>query len=346
VPGVCAADVLRARGHAVTLWLTGRDVERTAARCWGGPVETAPAAAFRAGDPVGNLAVGLGLVETAIACRRRMRAAPPDVLLAMGSYACVGPALAARVLGAPLVVHEANAVPGRATQVLSCLADARATAFEGDGASANGQAVWTGLPLRASVLADDAEPLLDPGPFTLLVMGGSQGARRLNTVVPQAMCRLHAAGEAVRVVHLAGRDEADAVRTAYAEAGVPHVVYGFLDDMARAYATADFAVARAGASTCAELAARRVPALLVPLPTAARNHQAANARALESRGAADMVGEDELSAEWLCVYLRKCMRHTGYLAAMRAALAPLGRRDGAERLADVVEQAARKDRRN
>jgi UDP-N-acetylglucosamine--N-acetylmuramyl-(pentapeptide) pyrophosphoryl-undecaprenol N-acetylglucosamine transferase len=346
VPGICTAEVLRARGHAVTLWLTGRDAERTAARGWDGPVETAPAASFGAGGLVGDLGVAFGLVETVVACRRRMRVRQPDVLLAMGSYACVGPAAAARLLGTPLVVHEANAVAGRATQALGCVAAAVATAFDGAGASRNGRAVWTGLPLRPAVLAADAPPLLEPGPFTLLVIGGSQGARSLNTVVTDAVCRLHRAGEAIRVVHLAGAQEADAVRAAYREAGVSHAVYGYLDAMARAYAAADFAVARAGASTCAELAARRVPSLLVPLPTATRNHQAANAQALERCGGADMVTQNELNIEWLCVYLRKCMRHPAHREAMRAALTPLGRQDGAERLADLVERTARKERRD
>lgn len=341
LPGLCMAQTLRGRGHEVTLWMSGRDVEVVSARNWDGPIETVPAEGFASGLTVRHLAVALCLLEAVVECRRRMRSRRPDVLLAMGSYASVGPVVAARLLGVPIVLHEANAVPGRAVQALACLASSVGVAFRNmDGELPRDRTQWTGLPLRADVLDGGATPLLEPDGFTVLAMGGSQGSERLNAVVSEAVCRLHAEGRSIQVVHLTGKRDAEAMRKRYREAGVRHAVYDFLEDMSRAYAGADLAIARSGAATCAELAARRVPSLLVPLPSATRDHQRANAAVLEEQGGAEWVEESELSVEWLCVFLGKCMQYPGILERMRAALEPLAVTDGADRLADLLERSA------
>ncbi|MBN1558594.1 MAG: UDP-N-acetylglucosamine--N-acetylmuramyl-(pentapeptide) pyrophosphoryl-undecaprenol N-acetylglucosamine transferase [Lentisphaerae bacterium] len=341
MPGLCTARVLRGRGHAVTLWLSGRDVENTAARDWDGPVVAVEAAGFGSGPAAAHAAAALTLAEAAVEAGRRMAADRPDVVLGMGGYGSVGPVVAARLRRIPVVLHEANAVAGRAVALLAWSARAVGTAFaETAGLPACRPRVRTGLPLRPEVVRGGEAPLLEPGPFTVLVMGGSQGAQRLNAAAVEALCRLQRDGMPVRVIHLAGAREADTVRGRYAEAGVDHAVYGFLETMGRAYAAADFAISRAGAGACAELAACGVPALLVPLPGAVRGHQLANACALEEHGAADLAEETELTPDWLTVYLKQCMQHPEKRDAMRHALKALAVTDGAARLADLVEANA------
>jgi UDP-N-acetylglucosamine--N-acetylmuramyl-(pentapeptide) pyrophosphoryl-undecaprenol N-acetylglucosamine transferase len=143
------------------------------------------------------------------------------------------------------------------------------------------------------------------------------------------------------VIHLAGVDEEEEMRLLYTQAGVPHVVHSFTHDMGSVYRASDLAVCRSGASTCAELLAYGVPALLVPYPYAAKDHQVANARALEKAGAADVVPERDLSVDWLSDYLVECLHTPGRLARMSAASRKRARPNGAASLADLVERVAR-----
>jgi UDP-N-acetylglucosamine--N-acetylmuramyl-(pentapeptide) pyrophosphoryl-undecaprenol N-acetylglucosamine transferase len=272
---------------------------------------------------------------------RRMRRNSPDALLAMGSYASVGPALAARALRVPVVVHEANAVPGRAIALLARVASSVALTFESASRYLPGRNLCvTGLPLRGDLHGRFEEGVLQPGLFTVLVMGGSQGAHRLNEIATAALCRLRRDGAAVQVVHLTGKDDEAWVRDAYVQAGVPHAVFGFLKEMGKAYNAADLAVCRAGAASCMELAVCGVPSLLVPYPWAMRDHQTANAAELKRAGAADMVAQSDLSADWLAAYVSERLGHPDARAAMRTALRRFAKPDAASRLADLVEKAA------
>jgi len=269
-----------------------------------------------------------------------MKADRPDVLLGMGSYASVGPAVAAWSLGVPVVLHEANAVPGRAVSALSRLASAVAVSFKStSGHIRHRKKVFTGFPVGEHRLSGFGGHALRPGVFTVLVMGGSQGARTINEVASEALVRLAGGGEPVQVVHLTGRQDEDMVRRKYERAGIANLVFSFLKDMGKAYGAADLAVARAGAATCAELAAGGVPAILVPLPTARRDHQAANARELERAGGVDVIAQGELSAERLQKYIETCRRDRGKLDRMKTALRTVAVKDGAERLADLVERS-------
>jgi len=155
---------------------------------------------------------------------------------------------------------------------------------------------------------------------------------------------VRARGVPVQVIHVSGQADAERVREAYERGGVPHRVFDFLPAIGDAYAQADLAVARAGAATCAELAVCGVPALLVPLPAARRDHQTANARALEESGGADVMLEADLTEDGLVNYLLRRSSDTVGLDTMRAALAAVAVADGADRLADLVETCAEERR--
>lgn len=326
-PGLATARALEKRGHDVTLWITGRDAENKALKGWNGGI------ALVGGRGIGRLPVAFARSVARMLIRR------PNVLLAMGSYASVAPALAARMLGVPVVLHEANAVPGRAISALSRFAEVIAVAFEAAaGHFRHPRIITTGFPVRADLLADCGERASNSGEFTVLVAGGSQGAHRLNEVASAALNMLYESGVPARVIHLTGRADETTVRQAYRRSGIPHEVFDFAEHIGKLYNSADLAVTRAGAATCAELSLCGVPALLVPLPSAVRNHQMENARVLERAGAVDVMAEAELTIERLAGYIGKARLAPERLDGMRRALKTIAVPDAADRLADLIEQ--------
>ena len=341
-PGLAVAEALRDRGHDVVLWLAGREVENVSVGDWDGATVRIRARGFQAGAILGAVGVAWQLVRAVACSYREMRKSRPDVILAMGSYASVGPVMAAALLHVPVVLHEANVVPGRAISFLSRFARTVAVAFqEASVHISNENVVVTGFPLRQRLAGCFDSGLLKEDLFTVLVMGGSQGARRLNEIATEAVCSLHARGVPVQVVHLSGRNDAATVTRQYEDAGVPSLVFGFLDEMEKAYAAASIAISRSGAASCTELAACGVPSLLVPLPSARRDHQRLNAEVLQRAGGADVVAQSELTPEWLADYIEKCMQNPGRLSGMKEALSQVAIPDATMLLANLVEETPR-----
>lgn len=339
-PGLATATVLRRRGHDVALWLADKDIEGPATRAWDGAAVSIQAQGMPSRFSAGSVGAALRMTRVVAECIRRMRGHRPDVLLGMGSYASVGPVLAARWLGVPVVLHEANVVPGRACRFLAPFATAIAVAFREAEAGFRGRRFFVvGMPIRESLEAalSDVSKRGYPNKFTVLIAGGSRGAHALNELACVALIRLKAEGRAVAVVHLAGENDADSLRRRYVEAGVTHEVHAFLPNMERAYQAVDFAVCRSGASTCAELSLFRMPALLVPYPHAIHGHQSANAAVLAAHGAADVIEERDLTAERLADYLAAISEDHASLQRMSCAAANLMSAGASQRLADLVE---------
>lgn len=341
-PGVAAALAMRAKGHEVALVLSGRSVEGEAPSGWDG-------AMIRLAIPRLSLRRPASLFSMARACfvavaaLRRFR---PAVLLAMGSYTSVPPVLAARWLLIPVVLHEANAIPGRAVSMLSRMAAKVCIAFD-EAARHLPKSVSvenTGLPVRPGIADPFASEFADPSRFTVLVMGGSQGSRAVNQAVAGAIALLDADPEqaaALRVIHLAGRGNEADVKAAYAAVrNIPVEVVGFSDRMGALYSAADFCISRAGAASCFELCLRGVPALLIPLPKLANDHQTANARAMQVLGACEMMPQDAATPVAIAAVLRRVRGDATARAAMRAALLARARPDAADALAAVVTDCA------
>lgn len=341
-PGVATARVLQDHGHEVKLWLAGKDVEAPALKGWGGETITVQAEGLPTGFSLRALRSASRLFQAIRTCRAIMQDDIPDVALAMGSYASVGPAFAALWLKIPLVVHEANVVPGRAVHLFSRWATEIAISFEETRYYLPGCAVtYTGMPVRAEVerAAQQCRMFHRSGdPWAVLIMGGSRGAHRLNEVASSALVRLHQEGERIRVIHLTGAADEEAIRSVYKRAHVPHDVYAFVNDVGRVYNSADFVICRSGAATCAELTLMGLPALLVPYPFAARDHQQFNARALEKAGAADVVAERDLTDEWLVQYLKEHFQDPARWERMSKAMKKLAKPDAAHALAEIVER--------
>lgn len=278
--------------------------------------------------------------------RAVVRSWRPDAVVGMGGYLTLPAALAGVARGIPVVLHESNAVLGLANRLCKPLSAHVALGLPpADGTVGT----LTGTPLRPELLErGDAKAArrdlgLDPDLPTVLVVGGSQGARALNLLAPAALAAARDAAGPLQALHLSGKSAEAEARAAYAAAGVPAVVLGYLESMERAYAAADLAVCRAGASTLAELAAQRLPALLVPYPHAAGAHQDANARALEAAGAARRLPEAGLDAPRLGAAVAAVLASPDARRTMAESFSKLGlppARDAARLLADLVEGAA------
>jgi UDP-N-acetylglucosamine--N-acetylmuramyl-(pentapeptide) pyrophosphoryl-undecaprenol N-acetylglucosamine transferase len=270
---------------------------------------------------------------------RAVREHRPDVVLGMGGYVAFPGGMMASLFNRPLAIHEQNSVAGLTNRVLGQLADKVLVAFP-DAFRGQARAEWTGNPVRADIAAI-APPEVRfngrSGRLRLLVLGGSQGARALNEVVPQALARLDEASRPA-VTHQAGAAHEAALRERYAALGVTADVVAFIDDMAARYAAADLMICRAGASTIAELAAAGVAAVLVPFPQAVDDHQTHNARFLSDRGAAILIPQSELTDERLAELLATLDREK--LLAMAQAARSAGKPEATRAVAEACMRLA------
>lgn len=318
-PALAIARALRARDEAV-VWLgTDRGLEARVVPADGLPLQRIRVRGLRRRGAGAWLLAPVTLALALFDAWRVVRRLRPKVVLGMGGYTAGPGGVAAWLLRRPLLIHEQNAVAGLTNRWLSRLAGQVLAAFPGSFGPGRETTV-TGNPVRAEIAAV-APPAVRlagrSGPLRVLVLGGSQGARALNEVVPVALGLLPAA-ERPTVRHQAGERTRPVAEAAYAAAGVAAEIHTFIEDMAAAYAWADLVIARAGALTVAELAAAGVASILVPYPAAVDDHQTCNARYLVDAGAATLLPEATLSAERLAGEIR---RHDRTLVLDRAGRA-------------------------
>ncbi|MDR2503648.1 MAG: undecaprenyldiphospho-muramoylpentapeptide beta-N-acetylglucosaminyltransferase [Deltaproteobacteria bacterium] len=275
-----------------------------------------------------------GAVGKAVNILRRFQ---PEVVVGFGGYAAVAGLLAAFLRGTPCLVHEQNSIPGTANRLLGKMARRVCLSFQGaEQWFPQGKCVFTGNPVRRAV------NILRPPRSEarhILVLGGSQGARAVNDAALEDLELLLQAGFRLRLQ--SGSRDFERVRertVAYAEEQVK--VEAFIDDMAEAYAWADLAVCRAGATTLAELAAAALPALLIPLPLAAHNHQWVNAEAFRKLGAARLLEQKDLGPGILARLARETLGDKDMLRSMSTAARLLARPEAAQKLADEAESLA------
>jgi len=296
---------------------------------------------LRAGMALLRLAGGVAQAQRVLV---RIKAA---AVVGFGGYPCVAPVLATRFLRRrpPVILHEQNAVLGRANRFLAHHADALALSFAAtDLVPAVAARVVTGNPVRAAIAALAELPYAPPtGTLRLLVLGGSLGARVFSDVVPPALAALpESLRSRLAVVQQCRAEDLARVRAAYASAGIAAELATFFPDVAEKLAAAHLVIARAGASTVAELAVAGRPAILVPLPGAIDDHQAANARALAEARGASVIAQRDFSPEALCERLAALFATPDLLAHAAAAARSLARADATRRLADLVEDLVRR----
>ncbi len=340
-PGLATGYELLERGHEVTLWMAGKDIESDAVADWPGRIITIPSEGFQFGLSLRSIGTVFKLYKAYKLSLATMWKTRPNVVLAMGSYASFGPVRAARKLGIPYVLHEANLLPGRAISFLARHADTVAVSFEKSRFYLKHDRIeTTGMPLRKELQLASAEPRRERAegdPLRILVMGGSRGARGLNEVVPKAISAAVEKGVALEVEHIAGLQNSEEVEAIYSAAGIKANVHHFVQHMENIYPSIDLAICRSGAATCAELACFSLPALLIPYPTAVRDHQMGNARVLQDFCAADVIAESDLTASWLRDYLVSVSEKSGRLEKMALAMQKRAQPSASGRLADLLE---------
>jgi UDP-N-acetylglucosamine--N-acetylmuramyl-(pentapeptide) pyrophosphoryl-undecaprenol N-acetylglucosamine transferase len=342
-PALAVADVLRARGIEV-VWLgTPAGMEARLVPEHGLPIEWVRVAGIRGKGLRAWLLAPLRLtkaVQQALSVLRRLR---PRAVLGCGGFVSGPGGIAAWLLGIPLVIHEQNAIAGLTNRWLARLATQVFEAFPGSfgarraDARAGAGPRCVGNPVRADIAALPAPAVRFAGRGEmkrLLVLGGSQGAQRLNLLMPQALA-LVSGQVRVEVRHQTGARGLTATRAAYDAAGVAAELLPFIDDMAAAYAWADFAVCRAGALTITELQAAGLGALLIPFPAAVDDHQTQNAEVLVRAGAARVIQERDLDAGVLAATIAELAADGPRLLAMAEAARAGAVTDAAVKLADA-----------
>ena len=347
-PLLATADALRRLDPAVEITALGtpRGIEGRVVPAAGYPLEMIPPVPLPRKPSADLLRVPgrlRGAVKGALEVVDRVR---PDVVVGFGGYVSVPAYLAARRRHVPIVVHEGNALPGLANKLGARFTTHVATSFPGTPLR---HAAYVGLPIRRMISTLDRSALraearrelgLDPDRPTLLVTGGSQGARRLNQAVSGAEAGFAAAG--VQVLHVVGpKGEASVTRSA---GQPPYVVLPYVDRMDLAYAAADLVVCRAGANTVTEVAAVGLPAVFVPLPIG-NGEQELNARPVVDAGGGLLVQDAALTPEWVTATVPALAGDPERLAAMSAAASGLIPRDADEQLARIVLRAAGTGRR-
>jgi undecaprenyldiphospho-muramoylpentapeptide beta-N-acetylglucosaminyltransferase len=345
-PALALADALVARGHprdSIRFLGARRGLEATAVPTAGYRIDLLPSRGFQRGVTprhiVDNVRMVGAMVVAMFGALRLVRRLRPRVVVGVGGYASLPGVLAARLTGIPVVVHEQNAVPGLANRVAVRLGARPAVSLPG---TALAGAVVTGNPVRAAV----ANVVRDPEPDRALlgVVGGSLGSARINDAALDLYDRWRARGD-VAVRHVAGPRHYDQARRRLERLRRPHdaLVYELVpyeDHMEDVYGRAALAVCRAGAVTVAELAAAGLPSVLVPWPGAADDHQTGNARAMEAAGAAVVLSDAQCDGPELDAVAGELLADPVRLRTMSHAARAVARPDAADRLADLVEEAA------
>ncbi len=301
-PGLAVAEALRFKGWRVHWLGAPGSMESRLVPQRGFALETVDFSGVRGKGLRTLFLLPLRLLRALWQSLQVLRRVRPDVVVGLGGYITFPAGMVAALLGKPLVLHEQNSVPGLANRILARVAVRVFTAFPG--VLARGQ--WVGNPLRSEFLNQPGPEQRfagRSGPLRLLVLGGSLGARALNTVVPQALALVPQAARPV-VTHQSGEKQILELRANYASAGVRATLTPFIDNTAQAIADADLVVCRAGASTVSEIAAIGAAALFVPFPFAVDDHQTRNARFLVDAGAGWLVPQAALTPEALARLLQ------------------------------------------
>lgn len=341
-PANAAAAALARRGHRVVLASDGRGQR------FEGDVEIARIAAASLGGGLlaklgGACKIGVGVLQA----MKLLISTRADVVVGFGGYPSLPTVLAALLLRRPVALHDQNAVLGRVNRLFAGRAKRIATAFPAVAGAPAERSTLVGNPVRAEILAIGGTPYRPTADrLDLLVFGGSQGARILSDLLPAAVARLPEPMRArLNVVQQCRPEDIDRVGAAYDEIGQDAELKSFFDDMPARLTRARLVVARAGASTVAELAAAGRPAILIPFAAAMDDHQTANAEALVAAGAAWRLDEAEATPERLAALLADILADDERLTAAAEAARGVARPDAADALADLIEDIAAREGR-
>jgi UDP-N-acetylglucosamine--N-acetylmuramyl-(pentapeptide) pyrophosphoryl-undecaprenol N-acetylglucosamine transferase len=344
-PGIAIAQSMRARGWEVSWLGTMHGMEKDIVPKHGIAMDSIDFSGMRGKGLAHTLKGAFKLVSSFASCRKYLALRKPDVVLGMGGYVTVPGGMMARSRGVPLALVNADAALLLSNKTLTPIAQRVLFGFPADFGKAAGKAVVTGNPVRKEILEMPSPGhrfASRSGPLNLLVVGGSLGAKVLNDAVPAALA-LIPEGLRPSVTHQSGKKNIDALRAAYAQAGVNATVVDFIDDMAAEYANADLVICRAGAITVSELTAAGVASVLVPFVASTTSHQRDNATWMAAQKAAVHLPQGELNPQGLAQLLQTTTRDD--CLRMAEAAQAVGRRDANEAIAQVLEELANSAKR-
>ncbi len=341
-PGIAIAKEFMARNSAtrVIFISAGNQLERTVLSKAGFDLRSIQVAGIKGRGVWNQINSVLKIPGAILAAMGLLKNFSPDLTVGLGSYSAGPVVTGAWLMRIPIVIHEQNILPGITNRILSRFADRIYISFENTKSSLNPHKVhWTGNPVRPELLECAVGPPeataqeTRPDRFTVLIIGGSQGAHRINRVMIAALGHLQNT-ERLHVVHQTGEADEANVKDAYRENNVSAQAQSFFDNMAEQYRQADLIICRAGATTVAEITALGKAAIFIPFPYAADNHQMLNAADLASDGAAEIIVEKELTGELLSEKIEHYMHHRDALEKMATRARRYGKPEAAKNIVD------------
>ena len=343
-PGLAVAEQLKQHGCDVALLISPKQVDQQSVKTARGmDIFTLPAVALQNGN---YFSFAGSFVKSLFATRKIFNKRRPDAVLAMGGFTSAPPVFIAKDTGIKTFLHESNTIPGRANRFLSRFVDGAFVGFPEAAARLKTRKVTvTGTPVRPQFRPQAAAGSrtalgLEPNRSTILVVGGSQGARGINEMILSALPLL--VEKKWQWMHLTGANDFEKVKAAYTARGIKAVVKPFLAEMDLALGAATACVSRSGASSLAEIAAMRLPSLLVPYPAAADNHQFFNAGAFEKTGAAMLLGQLNSTPGKVAAILVELVEDETARSKMQSALAQWHAPKAAEQIAEIILNAVAK----
>jgi len=342
-PGLAVAEVLRGRGHEVMLFVSEKEIDTLAvSQHTDFKLEKLPSIGLPSPFSPAILGFVRRFNESLALCRTIYRKFKPQLVLGMGGFTSTAPVLAARLRGVPAFIHEANAIPGRANRVTSRMVRAVLLGFkECAPFFPKAPTEVTGTPIRTELKRIERGAALRKlglrdGLMTVLVMGGSQGASGINQAIIKSMAGFK--DLPIQIVHLSGARDERLIADNYRRESIPAYVAAFHHHMEEAYSAADLAIARSGAASLAELATFGLPAILIPYPFAADNHQTLNAEIFAHADAAVLLKESELSGDVLAGKIRELVADTDKLQRMSDNCLQLAPKDAAGLVVKAMEK--------
>ncbi len=339
IPALAIAQELKAAYQAEILFIgTSRGIENKLVPAAGFPLKLIEVGTLNRVSWTTRLKTMIGLPLAILVARRLLREFQPDVVIGVGGYAS-GPAMLAAVIGSyPTMAFEPNVVPGFANRVVARWVSAAAVHFQ-ETAQYFKHGEVTGVPVREAFFELAGRPTLNAKP-TLLVFGGSQGARVINQAMTRSLPELVKQIPDIHIIHQTGERDYNDAQSAYQKAGVSSEVYPFITDMPAFFARADLVLCRSGASTVAEITAAGKPAVFVPFAKAADDHQRVNAQALEKAGAAVVLEETKLDDVWLVETVSALLGDRNRLESMGEAARRLAHPNAARDIAAMAAELA------
>ncbi|WP_433962438.1 UDP-N-acetylglucosamine--N-acetylmuramyl-(pentapeptide) pyrophosphoryl-undecaprenol N-acetylglucosamine transferase [Marinovum algicola] len=347
-PAQALAEVMLRRGWRVKLSTDARGARYVGGFPHSTEIEQVASSTFARGGILNKLLVPFHVLGGVIGASLRMMRDKPDIVVGFGGYPTIPALSAAWLLRLPRMIHEQNGVLGRVNRIFSKKVDAVACGTWPTELPEGVEGVHVGNPVRAAVLEREGAGYIPPGdyPMSVLVIGGSQGARALSDVVPPAIASLPMELlRNIRVSHQAREEDGERVASFYAEHGIDADVEPFFRDVPRRMSEAQLVISRAGASSVADISIIGRPSILIPYPYAAADHQNANSRGLAEAGAAVVIPESKLGVEVLAEQIESILTNPEGALQMANAALSVGKPDAPGDLADMVAALAEKGRK-